>query len=243
MEISNILSEETIAYIEGAYSGSQVWSDGPLSGNQQNKKFKSNSEYIGPCYEDIRNKLHTDLNNNLQWRTYIVAPKSSSPPFLLRYKKGDLYKAHCDASRGLNGTTSHFTTIISLSDPKDYSGGEFELEIFGSMKKFKLPKNTALVYPTGAKHAVRKVTRGVRLSILLWTESFITDEEDRQTLRQLQEMANNLSEFLMGDLGIPGSDLPNHPLGPTLLNISRLSESIHLKYPRPRDSRCYLMTE
>ena len=73
------------------------------------------------------------------------------------------------------------TVIIQLSDPSDYDGGDFEIQLddkysaeSGGDEWAKLEKHwprargTIIVFPSWMKHRVTPVTRGLRLSLTSW---------------------------------------------------------------------------
>ena len=251
MVIKDILTPETITYIEQALcmgkgrknQGSKIWSAGPLTGNRENKKFKSNKEYIGPCYRTICEKVWKDVESNMTWRKYITAPKSSTPPLILKYEKGDHYKPHTDISKGYDNIALHYTNILFLNDPKEYGGGELMVDIYGSSLPFKLEKNSILTYPTGLKHSVNPITRGKRYSLIWWSDSFISNEEDRVTLRTLEKLLMGVHEYMRDELSLEGNSTASHPLGEIGVHCNTIAERIHSKYPRSRDPQCYLITE
>jgi len=59
---------------------------------------------------------------------------------------------------------------LLLSDPEDYEGGEFQLLLAGDgqMKSWKPPIGTAVIFPSTAKHRVRPVKSGKRISLVGW---------------------------------------------------------------------------
>jgi len=59
---------------------------------------------------------------------------------------------------------------LLLSDPEDYEGGEFQLMLLGKdeMITFKPAMGTAIIFPSTAKHRVRPVTKGQRISLVGW---------------------------------------------------------------------------
>lgn len=58
--------------------------------------------------------------------------------------------------------------VVPLSDPKSYSGGEFEVFYDEAPKQIEMPLGRVLLFPSYLLHRVRPVTRGVRRSLVLW---------------------------------------------------------------------------
>tara|TARA_B100002019_G_C20988945_1_gene459575 strand:+ start:66 stop:650 length:585 start_codon:yes stop_codon:yes gene_type:complete len=59
---------------------------------------------------------------------------------------------------------------LLLSDPDDYEGGEFQLMLLGKEKMitFKPALGTAIIFPSTAKHRVRPIKSGKRISLVGW---------------------------------------------------------------------------
>ena len=86
---------------------------------------------------------------------------------LNKYEKGGYMSLHCDNihhSHGQKQGYPHLTSLIFLND--DYEGGEFMLCGEPLEKK----KGSAVVFPSNFMfpHEVKKVTSGVRYSIMTW---------------------------------------------------------------------------
>ena len=65
----------------------------------------------------------------------------------------------CRHERKLSSTTF-------LSDPDDYDGGVFKVGTF----EIKPKKGTMIVFPSFLSHKVTEVTKGIRYSLVSWTE-------------------------------------------------------------------------
>ena len=65
----------------------------------------------------------------------------------------------------------------SLSDPKDYKGGEFEFKFnddangdtYTKICKEVQPKGSIVIFPSDTYHRVKPVTEGIRYSLVLWS--------------------------------------------------------------------------
>ncbi len=74
------------------------------------------------------------------------------------------YKYHRDTGPGFQHRKISF--VILLDDPKDFEGGEFNLELKG---KVDLPKKgSAIMFPSFLLHQVDPVTSGCRNSLVAW---------------------------------------------------------------------------
>lgn len=64
--------------------------------------------------------------------------------------------------------------VIQLSDPVEYNGGDFEMDI-GECQEVPNPKSireqgTVIVFPSFLRHRVTPVTAGIRRSLVVWME-------------------------------------------------------------------------
>ena len=101
------------------------------------------------------------------------------------YSKGHFYQWHQDAwpvpysdtsNKNLLGKNRKLSVTISLSDPKDYKGGELEFDLRDRVDgkphylkcKEILPKGSIVVFPSYVWHRVKPVTKGVRHSLVAW---------------------------------------------------------------------------
>ena len=103
-----------------------------------------------------------------------------------KYKNNQFYDWHCDsweepynnpANLNFHGKIRKLSVTCSLSDPKDYEGGELEFD-FRNMDPDKkphrkickeiLPKGSIVVFPSFVWHRVRPVKKGTRYSLVIW---------------------------------------------------------------------------
>jgi len=101
-----------------------------------------------------------------------------------KYKPGQYYDWHCDSWEGVyekEGPTKDkirkLSVTISLSDEKDYEGGELEFDFRNNDPHKKrniaickeiLPQGSLIVFPSFVWHRVKPVKKGVRYSLVLW---------------------------------------------------------------------------
>jgi PKHD-type hydroxylase len=147
------------------------------------KKRDSNIVWIAEnwVYKEIHpfiRQANINAGWNFQWDW------SESCQFT-KYDKGQYYDWHCDSwERAYDkpGTASHGKTrklsvTLSLSDEKDYKGGELEFDFrnldpdkkrnTGICKEIK-PKGSLVVFPSFVWHRVRPVKKGSRYSLVIW---------------------------------------------------------------------------
>jgi PKHD-type hydroxylase len=110
----------------------------------------------------------------------------SEPCQFTIYKKEQHYDWHCDsnttpypitANENFIGKIRKLSVTCSLSDPKDYEGGELEFDFRNSIdgkpvvkKCIEIkPKGSIVVFPSHVYHRVTPVTKGTRYSLVIWS--------------------------------------------------------------------------
>ena len=100
------------------------------------------------------------------------------------YKKGQYYDWHCDSwdkpyqeEGPTKGKIRKLSVTVSLTDPKEYTGGELEFDFRQNdpdkkrktqIAKEIAPKGSIIVFPSFVWHRVKPVTKGVRYSLVNW---------------------------------------------------------------------------
>ena len=100
------------------------------------------------------------------------------------YEKDQHYGWHIDSNEtpyinhndnGFNGKLRKLSTVISLSDPLDYEGGQFEFDFRNKDEGSNLfevneikPIGSIITFPSFVWHQVKPVTKGTRYSLVLW---------------------------------------------------------------------------
>ena len=77
----------------------------------------------------------------------------------------------------MKGKIRKLSVTVSLTDPKEYKGGELEFDFRDKDPDKKpniracteiLPKGSLVVFPSFVWHRVKPVTKGVRHSLVIW---------------------------------------------------------------------------
>jgi PKHD-type hydroxylase len=100
------------------------------------------------------------------------------------YQKGQYYDWHCDSwdkpypeEGPTKGKIRKLSVTVSLTDPKEYTGGELEFDFRQNdpdkkrktqIAKEIAPKGSIIVFPSFVWHRVKPVTKGVRYSLVNW---------------------------------------------------------------------------
>lgn len=151
--------------------------------NDLNKKRNSNVVWLREkwIYDQISPYLMT-ANKNAGWNYQL--DRSESMQFTI-YKKGQHYDWHFDCfpdvykdqkEEQLNGKIRKLSMTVSLTDPKEYKGGDFEFKVpdgkgdpvIHKCKEIK-PQGSIIVFPSYIIHRVTPVTKGERNSLVVWT--------------------------------------------------------------------------
>jgi len=82
----------------------------------------------------------------------------------------------------MNGKRTDMSFTLFLSDPETYEGGELMMKELGSSIRVKPKAGQLVIYPTGVLHQVSPVTKGERLAVVGWIESFVPDDDARASL-------------------------------------------------------------
>jgi len=152
--------------------------------NRLKKTRDSNVVFVNDKWiYDIINYYVNLANKNSGWN--FETDWNESIQFT-KYSKKQFYDWHIDshpipydAPNDLNvhGKIRKLSTVISLSDPKEYVGGKFEFEIYdpltNEIKIFECKeikeRGTLIVFPSFLRHRVNKVTKGTRFSLVNWS--------------------------------------------------------------------------
>ena len=124
-------------------------------------------------------QANKEANWNFQW-------DFSEQCQFTKYKKGQYYDWHCDSwdrpyhkpeEPNSHGKQRKLSVTLSLSNDKDYSGGELEFDMRNRdpdkkanthiLKEIR-SKGSLVVFPSDVWHRVKPVKRGVRHSLVIW---------------------------------------------------------------------------
>ena len=151
----------------------------------QDLKKKRDSDIVWLSERWIYNAIHpyihqanADANWNFKW-------DFSEQCQFTKYKKGQYYDWHCDSwdrpydapNTPSHGKTRKLSVTVSLSDDKDYKGGELEFDMRNIEPHLKAnthvlkeirSKGSLVVFPSDVWHRVKPVTKGTRHSLVIW---------------------------------------------------------------------------
>ena len=147
------------------------------------KKRDSNIRWFSEkwMYKELRPYLELSNHNagwNFQWDFGEACQ-------FTKYSKGQYYDWHCDSwykpynqpNARKHGKIRKISLTLSLSDPKDYTGGELEFDFRDrdpdKKRNTKIckdirEKGSVVFFPSEVWHRVRPVTKGTRYSLVVW---------------------------------------------------------------------------
>jgi PKHD-type hydroxylase len=210
-KINDILSGEQLAHVRRIIQASE-FTDGRISGGTASNKKNLELTPDTDRYVEVLKVIEQAVRENVEFNV-TAFPRAMTRPIISRYEVGMFYKEHVDlpvmgfmsSGRGLSAVGSNYvrsdlSMTLFLSDPDSYEGGELSFDSpFGPLK-IKLPAGSAVVYPTGARHSVLPVARGVRYGAIFWIQSMFPTEAHRQAAHDAQKLMNMLEQVF------PGSD-------------------------------------
>jgi PKHD-type hydroxylase len=206
-EIKNILDAETLRRVFNFIREAR-FVDGRISGGTERNKYNQELVPESETYLDVLRVVEQAVRENYEFNL-TAFPRYMTRPIISRYEVGMFYKGHVDKPvmgfmdnkfglmpLGSNYVRSDLSMTLFLSDPASYDGGELSFEAPFSSIKIKLDAGSAVVYPTGRKHQVLPVTRGVRYAAIFWIQTLFPVEAHRQAVsdaHQLTRLVQNLA--------------------------------------------------
>ena len=207
--IDELIPAESLKAVQDILSSSD-FVDGRFSGGDDLNKNNLELPYEKKQYVEALRLVEGCVRENFKFN-HVAFPRAMSRPIFSMYDVGMFYDKHYDypilnfmaapskaghkglAPVGFNYVRSDLSMTIFLAGPDDYDGGE--LFFPGPQEQllmYKLKAGSAVIYPTGAEHGVRLVTRGARLAAIFWIQSLFPAE----ATRKLACDSSTLSELL-----------------------------------------------
>jgi PKHD-type hydroxylase len=165
------------------------WVDGNETSGHQSATAKANHQLPEQSHE--ARELGAAVVQALNAHPVFVSaalPHTIFAPLFSRYQGGERFDAHVDNAvrqRGDIRIRSDLSATLFLSDPADYDGGELVVEEMYGPQTVKPVAGDLVLYPSKSLHRVTPVTRGVRLAAVLWLQSLVRDDADRESLFRL----------------------------------------------------------
>jgi len=162
--------------------------DGRATAGRYARPVKHNEQAEeSPARKAIFEKTRRALMAHEVFRS-LARPRRFTRLLLSRYQPGMTYGAHVDDAI-MGGARTDLSFTLFLSEPGDYDGGELVMEEQAEARAFRLDPGEAVLYPTSALHRVAPVTRGARLAVVGWVQSWVRDPAQREALHDLDVAA------------------------------------------------------
>lgn len=174
-------------------------------------KLDTEDPYSAPKHVQVVNAIRNAVDGHKLLRS-AVRPKLMAIPMVNRYDEGMGYGEHLDSPMmlgdGINPMRTDVSCTIFLSNPASYEGGELVIKTDIGEVNFKCRAGEAVIYPANLLHHVKPVTKGTRLVVVTWFQSFVRSLEQRRILFDLDQSLAHLSNYF---------DTPNSPVKASLL--------------------------
>lgn len=190
LHLQGVLTSEEVTLCQTLLGPDAPWVDGASSAGGQAVHRKNNEQLSQSS--DTSRQLQALIKGALQRNPLFFSaalPKRFFNPLFNRYGgDSNYYGNHIDSSMLYSTADKQWvrgdlSCTVFLTDPADYDGGELTItETGGQTQKIKLPAGDAILYPSSTVHQVLPVTRGHRVSSIMWIESMIRSLEQRKML-------------------------------------------------------------
>ena len=195
LHLPEVLTPEELEKIRtGLRQG--TFADGRASAGRLAGEVKQNEELQASRSE--REPLELCVAQALQRHPLVqryALPLRISHPIFSRYRPGMHYGWHTDdAVMGEGGYRSDLAVTVFLSDPSEYEGGALIVETPYGEQAARYPAGDAVLYPAGHLHRVDEVNSGERWVAVLWIQSQVRDEQQREVLQALDAVRSRKME-------------------------------------------------
>ncbi|HET7539531.1 MAG TPA: Fe2+-dependent dioxygenase [Polyangiaceae bacterium] len=188
--IRKLLAPELLAQINARLATGK-WVDGLATAGQAAARVKRNLQLEpGPDAQELGELVKKALLANDKFPP-LALPRRLTPILFSRYENGMEYGAHTDdAVRSRDGIRTDLAATLFLSEPDSYDGGELVV----NNNAIKPAAGDLVLYPATTVHRVAPVTRGVRLAAVLWIQSLVRNQEQRDLLLALHGVIARLGD-------------------------------------------------
>lgn len=202
LQISNLLTEEGLLLISNTIN-TATFVDGKTTAYGAAQQVKNNLQLHRESKEAqfINQIIEKSLQHNVLFKDALLI-KQILPFLINKYKTGNEYGWHVDSSFIYVHPAQircNLCMIIFLKVPETYEGGALELETTLRLQQVKLAAGHAFVYLTNCihKHKVQPIISGTRLVVVSWVERFVKDNEEKQLLKQTNQLEQYVAQLNM----------------------------------------------
>lgn len=196
------------------------WRDGRETAGAVARQVKHNEQAV---LDSLAGRaLRDELADILAAHPVIRAaaqPRRFSPLLISRTADRGHYGAHVDNAlmgKGDKRIRTDLSFTLWLTPPEGYDGGELVIHTAGMTQEVKGEAGHLVLYPSGALHEVKPVTRGTRIVCVGWIESLVADAARRELLFDLENLRAALRQQL------PAQSAELLTLDKTIANLLRM---------------------
>ncbi|TAF57508.1 MAG: Fe2+-dependent dioxygenase [Oscillatoriales cyanobacterium] len=190
-QLPNLLTSEALTDLRHRLAAAQ-FIDGKLTAGWHAKSVKANEQLA--AQDTIGTQVKTTVREAL-WQHPLfqaaVRPRVIHSLLVSRYSVGMSYGRHVDNAQ-MQGHRTDVSLTVFLSEPSEYDGGELVIESADREQGYKLDAGSAIIYPATTLHRVDPVTRGDRLVVVGWVQSWVRDASQREILFDLDTAQRSL---------------------------------------------------
>jgi PKHD-type hydroxylase len=206
--LKNILTGDRLAKVQALIQQAE-FVDGKISGGTVRDKKNLELAPETDRYADVVGIVEMAVREHMEFNM-TAFPRYMTRPIISRYEPGMFYKQHVDlpvmgflsqgkpvnrglAPLGAGYVRSDLSMTLFLAPPECYDGGDLWFDSNPSPVQVKLEAGSAVIYPTGTRHQVIPVTRGVRLAAVFWIQTMFPIESQRQAVCDARKLVGMLA--------------------------------------------------
>ncbi len=174
-----------------------AFADGRNSAGQLAGAVKQNEELQGTkaALADAEQCVARAVQRHPEVQRHALPLRISHPVFA-RYRPGMHYGWHTDdAVMGQGGYRADVAVTVFLNDPGDYEGGDLVVQSPYGECRARHPAGDAVLYSASRLHCVEEVRSGERQVAVLWIQSQVRDEQQREVLQKLDALRSRQMEI------------------------------------------------
>ncbi len=191
--IHRLLDSDTAEELRTLVRGNlDSWNDGKRSAGTHAAPLKNNYQLDRDSLESRKAAaiVVESIKSDSLVKSFVL-PRSIHGVMFTKSLTGQGYGIHVDNAYMSTGRSDISFTLF-LSKPQDYEGGELSIQSLNDNSNYKLQPGEAIFYPSTYLHSVRPVTAGERLVSVGWIHSYISCNEDRNLLFNLDAASKGL---------------------------------------------------
>lgn len=201
LHLPQVLNPSQLRAVQAALAAADApWVDGRVTAGHQGAAVKRNQqlEESSPLARELGALVLATLERNALFVSAVL-PNRVYPPMFNRFSQGMHFGTHVDGAIRMIGQSQKLRTDLSatlfLSPKNSYEGGELVVDDDFGRQSIKLDAGDMIVYSAASRHQITTVVRGERLACVLWIQSLVRGDAERQQLFELDRTIQHLTEL------------------------------------------------